>query len=167
LINGALRIPGLAPLAMSGGGVDRRRTVPVFAKQTFRNWFHRTRHDRSVSGDPVLLFVDSFTNYFTPEVGRAAVRLLEDAGYRPQLTSTRECCALTWISTGQLTAAKKILGRTVEALATCAPPGTPIVGIEPSCTGVLRSDATELVGSPAATAVAERTHTLAELLTMR
>ncbi len=167
LINGALRIPGLAPLALSGGGIDRRRTVPVFATQTFRNWFHRTRHDRSVSGDPVVLFVDSFTNYFTPEVGRATVRLLEDAGYRPQLTSTRECCALTWISTGQLTAAKKILGRTVEALATCAPPGTPIVGIEPSCTGVLRSDATELVGSPAATAVAEQTHTLAELLTMR
>ncbi len=50
---------------------------PPFAKQTFRSWFKATENDRATTGDPVLLFVDSFTNYFTPEVGHATVRVLE------------------------------------------------------------------------------------------
>lgn len=163
LINAAMTIPGVGPLALSGAGVDRRRTIPAFAPRTFRSWFSATETDRRVVGDPVTLFVDSFTNYFTPEVGVATVRVLEAAGYRPQLTDRQQCCALTWISTGQLAAAKKILGRTVGALDGVGS----IVGIEPSCTGVLRSDALELVGTDAAHRVAESTHTLAELLTAR
>lgn len=73
----------------------------------------------------------------------------EAAGYRPQLTDKQQCCGLTWISTGQLTAAKKILGCTVDALSGSAAAGIPIVGMEPSCTGVLRSDAAELLGRSA------------------
>ncbi len=165
LVNSTMRIPGIGPLFLATAGIDRRRTIPPFAEQTFRSWFARTQSERDASGDPVLLFVDSFTNYFAPEVGRATVRVLESAGCRVQLTHEQQCCALTWISTGQLTAAKKILGRTVAALAESAA-GAPIVGMEPSCTGVLRADAAELLGSEAAT-VAERTRTLAELLTER
>ncbi|SFB45912.1 FAD/FMN-containing dehydrogenase [Amycolatopsis marina] len=164
LINAAMRIPGIGPLALSAAGVDKRRTVPAFATRTFRSWFSQTEHERVTTGDPVLLFVDSFTNYFTPEVGQATVRVLEAAGYRPRLTGTQQCCALTWISTGQLDAAKKILGRTVDALSEHAAAGLPIVGIEPSCTGVLRSDAAELLGRKVARPVAENTRTLAELL---
>ncbi|WP_431972413.1 FAD-binding and (Fe-S)-binding domain-containing protein [Nocardia sp. bgisy134] len=167
LANAAMRIPGIGPLVLSSAGVDRRRAIPPFAKQTFRSWFTATEHDRTITGDPVVLFVDSFTNYFTPEIGRATVRVLEAAGYRPQLTDAQQCCGLTWISTGQLTAAKRILGRTVNALSEFAAAGTPIVGMEPSCTGVLRGDAAELLGSAAASSVAERTRTLAELLTDR
>ncbi|MCF8786236.1 FAD-binding and (Fe-S)-binding domain-containing protein [Rhodococcus ruber] len=165
--NAAMRIPGIGPLALSVAGVDRRRTIPPFAKQTFRSWFKATEHDRATTGDPVMLFVDSFTNYFTPEVGHATVWVLEAAGYRPQLTDKQQCCGLTWISTGQLTAAKKILGRTVDALSGSAAAGIPIVGMEPSCTGVLRSDAAELLGRSAAEPVADATRTLAELLTDR
>ena len=164
LVNATMRIPGVGPLALSGAGVDKRRTIPPFARQTFRSWFSATAADRAQTGDPVLLFVDSFTNYFTPEVGHATVRVLEAAGYRPQLTEKPQCCGLTWISTGQLTAAKKILGRTVAALSESG--DVPIVGMEPSCTGVLRSDATELLGATA-DPVAQRTRTLAELLTER
>ncbi|WP_024803096.1 FAD-binding and (Fe-S)-binding domain-containing protein [Nocardia sp. BMG51109] len=167
LANAAMRLPGLAPLALSAAGVDKRRTIPAFATQTFRSWFEETRPTRPAAGDPVVLFVDSFTNYFTPEVGQATVRVLEAAGYRPEITERQQCCGLTWISTGQLDAAKRILGRTVNALHAHSPAGTPIVGMEPSCTGVLRSDAGELVGTAAAAAVAENTRTLAELLTDR
>ncbi|MFC9550089.1 FAD-binding and (Fe-S)-binding domain-containing protein [Rhodococcus sp. NPDC056960] len=167
VVNAAMRIPGIGPLALSAAGVDRRRAIPPFAKQTFRSWFKATEHDRATTGDPVMLFVDSFTNYFTPEVGHATVRVLEAAGYRPQLTDKQQCCGLTWISTGQLTAAKKILGRTVDALSGSAAAGIPIVGMEPSCTGVLRSDAAELLGRTAAEPVAAATRTLAELLTDR
>ncbi|PVX59597.1 FAD-binding and (Fe-S)-binding domain-containing protein [Rhodococcus globerulus] len=167
IVNATMRIPGIGPLALSSAGVDERRAIPPFAVQTFRSWFKATEHDRVTTGEPVLLFVDSFTNYFTPEVGHATVRVLEAAGYRPQLLDKQQCCGLTWISTGQLTAAKKILSRTVDALSEYVGAGIPIVGMEPSCTGVLRSDAAELLGRQAAEPIAENTHTLAELLTDR
>ncbi|WP_433678701.1 FAD-binding and (Fe-S)-binding domain-containing protein [Nocardia sp. CA-119907] len=167
LANGMMRIPGMGRTALVLAGVDPRRQIPPFAPQTFRAWFAHTAGDRPSSGDPVLLFVDSFTNYFTPEVGQATVRVLKAAGYRPILSARQQCCALTWISTGQLTAAKRILGRTVETLAADVRAGIPIVGIEPSCTGVLRSDASELLGTSAAEQVAQATRTLAELLADR
>jgi Fe-S oxidoreductase len=75
------------------------------------------------------------------------------------------CCGLTWITTGQLDAARRILTRTVAALAPDARAGVPIVGIEPSCTAVLRSDIHELLpGDEDAAAVAGSVRTLAELL---
>jgi Fe-S oxidoreductase len=154
------RLRGTGRLVLSMAGVDPRRNIPEFVDQTFRAWFAARP---AAVGDPVLLFVDTFTNYFTPEVGRATVQVLEDAGYAPQLTAKQQCCALTWISTGQLDAAKRILGRTVDALSRT---DGPIVGIEPSCTAVLRSDAGELIGAKA-DSVAQRTRTLAELLTER
>lgn len=167
LFNAATQIPGLGSLALSSAGVDARRAIPPLATQTFRSWFAATRHERATTGDPVLLFVDTFTNYFSPEVGRAAVRVLEAAGYRPAVTAAQQCCALTWITTGQLTAAARILGATVDALSQFAPGDIPIVGLEPSCTGVLRSDAAELLGGAVAEPIAARTRTLAELLTER
>ncbi|TMR99835.1 FAD-binding and (Fe-S)-binding domain-containing protein [Nonomuraea basaltis] len=161
-VNAALRTPALRRPALALAGVDPRRTLPAFARQTFRAWFNRSR--RPASGEPVLLFVDTFTDHFAPEVGRATVAVLEAAGYRPRISARRQCCALTWISTGQLDAAKKILGRTVAELAEAAGAGVPIVGMEPSCTAVLRSDALELVDAAAAAPVAHMTRTLAELL---
>ncbi|WP_305093419.1 FAD-binding and (Fe-S)-binding domain-containing protein [Prescottella sp. R16] len=164
LVNAVTRLPGVAPAALTLGGADRRRHIPRFAPVSFRRWFDATAADRRTTGDPVVLFVDTFTDRFAPEIGMATVRVLEDAGFRPRLTARRECCGLTWITTGQLDAARRILGRTVSAL---AEEGVPIVGMEPSCTAVLRSDAVELLGTPDARAVAEATRTLAELLTDR
>ncbi len=165
-VNAAMRIPGVSRAVLAAAGVDARRGIPPFAPRTFRSWFAATAHERATTGDPVLLFVDSFTDHFDPEVGIATVRVLEAAGYRPRLTAARQCCALTWITTGQLTAARKILGRTVGTLTRQVGSGIPIVGMEPSCTGVLRSDAVELLGDSAAP-VAAATRTLAELLTER
>ncbi|MDH6282183.1 FAD-binding and (Fe-S)-binding domain-containing protein [Prescottella agglutinans] len=164
LLNAVTRLPGVAPAALTLGGADRRRHVPQFAPRTFRRWFAATGAERRTTGDPVVLFVDTFTDHFTPEVGIATVRVLEDAGFRPRLTPKRQCCGLTWITTGQLAAARRILGRTVTAL---ADEGVPIVGMEPSCTAVLRADAVELLGTDTARTVAESTRTLAELLTAR
>lgn len=165
LVNAAARLPGVDRLALRGAGIDPRRAIPPFARQNFRDWFSRN-HIQPVSGDPVVLFVDTFTNYFTPEVGRSAVAVLEAAGMRVQLTQRPQCCALTWISTGQLDAARRILGRTVDELTETIHAGVPVVGLEPSCTAVLRSDAAELVGGKAVP-VAAATRTLAELLTER
>ena len=163
-VNALLRLPGMSRVALSAGGVDRRRALPSFASQTFRQWFDGHAAAGAADGLPVLLFVDSFTNYFTPEVGIATVQVLEYAGYHPQLTERQECCGLTWISTGQLDAARRIIGRTFDALAPAAEAGIPIVGMEPSCTATIRSDALELLGTERARLVAQATHTLAELL---
>ncbi|WP_433609065.1 FAD-binding and (Fe-S)-binding domain-containing protein [Prescottella agglutinans] len=164
LVNAVTGLPGVAAAALTLGGADRRRHVPQFATTSFRRWFASTAAERRTTGDPVVLFVDTFTDHFTPEVGVATVRVLEDAGFRPRLTPERQCCGLTWITTGQLDAARRILGRTVTAL---ADEGVPIVGMEPSCTAVLRADGLELLGTDAARVVAESARTLAELLADR
>jgi FAD/FMN-containing dehydrogenase/Fe-S oxidoreductase len=158
--NAALRRRALARMAKRLGGIDPRRPLPEFAPQTFRAWFA----DRApVPGAPVLLWVDTFTNHFTPAVGQAAVRVLERAGYSVRITDKPVCCGLTWISTGQLDGARRQLRRSLDALAEHE--GGPIVGLEPSCTAVLRSDLVELLpGDPRAGRVQAATTTLAELL---
>jgi Fe-S oxidoreductase len=151
-------------LAKWSAGMDQRREVPPFARQTFRaGW--AARPEPAPGGTPVALWVDSFTDHFAPEVAEAAVRVLEAAGYRVQVPDDETCCGLTWITTGQLDSARTILTRTVAALAPVVDAGIPVVGVEPSCTAVLRGDAVELVGGPDAERVARGTRTLAELLT--
>jgi FAD/FMN-containing dehydrogenase/Fe-S oxidoreductase len=167
-----LTAPG--PLARIGArlaGIDHRRSVPRFAPRTLRGWFaSRTDAPADLATRPrVMLFVDTFTDAFRPEVGEAAVRVLEDAGLAVELSPPTGCCALTWISTGQLDAARSILRRTIDGLDVAASAGVPIVGLEPSCTATLRSDARELLGEDdaAAARVAAATRTLAEVLATR
>jgi Fe-S oxidoreductase len=114
---------------------------------------------------PVLLWVDTFTNYFSPEVGVAAVQVLEQAGYGVQVPSRPACCGLTWISTGQLDTARRVLRRSLSMVRAQLDAGLPVVGLEPSCTAVLRHDSFDLLPSRAAGQIAAATVTLAELLT--
>ena len=168
LANAALRAPGLAGLAKRMGGIDTRRPLPRFAAQTFRAWFDARPGSPAGlrTGTPVLLWVDTFTDYFTPEVGRAAVRVLEAAGYAVQITAEPVCCGLTWISTGQLDGARRQLRRSLSALGSALSDGVPVVGLEPSCTAVLRGEITELLpDDPRASRAKASTRTLAELLT--
>jgi FAD/FMN-containing dehydrogenase/Fe-S oxidoreductase len=167
LTNALLRFGPAAAVGKKLAGVDRRRALPEFAPQTFREWF--ASRPVTSSGDPVVLWVDTWTNHFTPQVARAAVQVLEDAGFSVRIPKGPVCCGLTWISTGQLDAAKRQLRRSVDALAEAAASGVPIVGLEPSCTAVFRGDAEELLGpdAPGVRAVASATRTLAELLTSR
>jgi FAD/FMN-containing dehydrogenase/Fe-S oxidoreductase len=172
----AARAPRLAnvlmasPLARPGkrlAGVDARRDLPRLAARTFRQWF--ADHPTPVAdGDPVLLWVDTFTEHFTPEVGAAAVRVLERAGFRVRIPVRPVCCGLTWISTGQLDGARRVLRTGVRALADDVAAGTPVVGVEPSCVAVFRGDAVHLLaGDPTAARVAGAVRTLAEILETR
>jgi FAD/FMN-containing dehydrogenase/Fe-S oxidoreductase len=151
-------------LAKAGAGIDQRRDVPRFAGRTFRQeWAARESHP--TAGTPVALWVDSFTDHFAPHVATAAARVLEAAGYRVHVPGANTCCGLTWITTGQLDRARSILAGTVDSLVAAADAGWPIVGVEPSCTAVLRGEALDLVGGAAAERVAAATRTLAKLLT--
>jgi Fe-S oxidoreductase len=112
----------------------------------------------------VILWPDTFSNYFHPEVAQAAVTVLERAGFQVEVPTRPMCCGLTWISTGQLGMAGRMLRRTIRALRPALRAGVPVVVLEPSCAAVFRSDAAELLGSDDARLLADRTRTLAELL---
>jgi Fe-S oxidoreductase len=161
-LNGLLRLPGVAAAAKRLGGIDRRRQIPALASGygALRRWLRR--RPRRTDGDPVVLFLDSFTAAFAPEVARDAVVVLEAAGYRVQLCAPRLCCGLTWISTGQLGIARRVMRSTVRALQ--ATGDHPVVVLEPSCGAALRTDAPELLDDAASREVAARIRTLAEAL---
>jgi Fe-S oxidoreductase len=157
--------PRLRRIATAAAGVERR-PLPAFATQTLQRWARARRGARpSGTRGEVLLWPDTFTNLMHPHVGRAAVAVLEQAGWGVTIPTEPLCCGLTLISTGQLTAAKRVLGRTMRALSDHVGRGGLVVGLEPSCTAVLRSDAVELLADDQdARRVAEQTVTLAELL---
>src|SRR5690606_29303550 len=135
--------PPASPLPLQAGH-DARREVPALPRRTFLQWWRR--HPRPAAGRPrVVLWLDSFTNGFSPDTGRSAVAVLEDAGYEVVVTRRQECCGLTWITTGQLDGARRLLRASLDALEPYLDEGLPIVGLEPSCTAVLRSDVKELL----------------------
>jgi Fe-S oxidoreductase len=140
-------------------GVDPRRSVPRFADQPFS-----ARPQQEVPDADVVLWVDTFTNRFSPSVADAAVRVLQAAGQRVQVVALGdECCGLTWISTGQLEEARRRLSSLLAALEERAPADVPVVALEPSCLAVLRVDSAELLPAGAGP-LATRLVTLAEHL---
>ena len=157
--NLGLRTPGLRSIARWIAGVDRRRSLPLFATKRFS----RLAGPRAANGT-VLIWADSFTEYFSTAGGLAAIDVLEAAGYEVETLERPQCCGLTWITTGQLDTARELVGRAVEQLHPYVTAGVPVVGLEPSCLSVLRSDAVELLDDPRAAEVAGGVLTLAELL---
>jgi FAD/FMN-containing dehydrogenase/Fe-S oxidoreductase len=164
LVNAVLSVPGVARVVLRAGGMDPARAIPRFASRTFRRWWSSRTATEQAARPRVAVFVDSFTEHFTPEVGQAVVAVLEAAGYAVEVPP-RSCCGLTWITTGQLPAARRRLEHLVEVFHPLAAAGIPIVGIEPSCTAVLRSDLPDLLpDDPRARLVSRGVYTLAELL---
>ncbi|MBO0827255.1 MAG: FAD-binding protein [Streptosporangiales bacterium] len=163
--NLASHTPGLSHLAKLAGGVATEREMPRFAPLRFTDWYGRRGPRGTGENGPVLLWPDTFTNNFQPEIGAAAVQVLESAGYRVVLPRQTLCCGLTWISTGQLATAKRVLRRTLAALAPLLRAGVPVVGLEPSCTAVFRADAHELFPfDKDVLRLKDQTYTLAEFL---
>ena len=133
-------------------GIDRRRTVPAFRGQTLRD----IAGSRPSPAD-ALLFVDTFTNHYDPEIGRAALNVLTAAGVRTAL-APNGCCGRSQISKGLLDDARALAGRNADLLYADAQAGRPIVFCEPSCLSAVREDAPDLLRGEArrkAQAVAE------------
>ncbi|MFE3215673.1 FAD-binding and (Fe-S)-binding domain-containing protein [Streptomyces antimycoticus] len=147
LVNAVLNAPGIARLGKALAGVATERNAPAFAPESFLQWWQARDGSRPEPGDAnaVVLWPDTFSNFFQPNIAQSAVRVLEDAGFRVAVPTRAVCCGLTWISTGQLATAKRVLARTVDTLRPWVEAGTPIVGLEPSCTAVFRADAPELL----------------------
>ncbi|MEV7598600.1 FAD-binding and (Fe-S)-binding domain-containing protein [Kitasatospora sp. NPDC089797] len=161
--NSLVRSPAGALLKRLGG-IDRRRVLPVFPPETFTRWYRRRERPVPAGARPVLLWPDTFSNHLQPDVLRSAVEVLEHLGFDVRLPDGPVCCGLTWYSTGQLGAARKVLRRSLGALAaTGLPADTPVVGLDPSCTATLREDLPRLLG-PDGRPLAERTRTFAEFI---
>jgi len=156
----ARRAPALANRLSSGpsagllrrlGGLTEHRPLPRFAARG---------HGLPVAAGPadgtrVALWVDTFTAAFAPQLAQAALDVLSAAGLRVLVVPGDRCCGLTWVSSGQLGIARRVLRRTLDALAPAAAAGLPIVGIEPSCIATLRTDLPGLFpDDPRAAAVA-------------
>ena len=113
----------------------------------------------------MVVWVDSFSDGFAGGGVEAVVEVLTAAGYAPRFLERPACCGLTWISTGQLDGARRQLRSALDVLHPVVAAGTPVVGLEPSCTAVWRGDAAELLpGDERVAAVRSGVLTLAELL---
>ncbi|MFG3486476.1 FAD-binding and (Fe-S)-binding domain-containing protein [Streptomyces sp. NPDC047972] len=162
-LNAAMRLPFAARLA----GVTPERTMPRVARETLTAWFA----ERASSRPPSLtLWPDTFTDHLAPEAGRAAVRVLEAAGLGVALPRGRVCCGLTYVSTGRLGAARRVMRRTLDVMEDggTGPAGSgarPVVVLEPSCAATLRTDLPELLpDDPRAARLAASVRTFAEAL---
>ena len=156
VVNWKLRQPIFKWLLEKMAGIDRRRTLPTFDADHLRKWFRRHRPDpRAGTRGAVLLLDDCFTTYNTPEVGRAAVRVLEAAGYLVELAGLH-CCGRPAISKGLLTLGRDLARANVRTLASHARRGTPIVGCEPSCLLTLVDEYRDFRLGPDADLVASR-----------
>ncbi|MCZ4118623.1 FAD-binding and (Fe-S)-binding domain-containing protein [Streptomyces sp. H39-S7] len=164
LLNALARGP-LAGVAKRVAGIAPERGIPPLAREPFRRWWNR-RARTSTMGTTVVLWPDTFTNHLSPQVGQAAVKVLEAAGLRVVLPPKAVCCGLTWVSTGQLGRARTVMRRTVDALTPALDAGLPIVVLEPSCGAALRADLPELLGSgdPRAARLAASVRTFAQAL---
>ena len=163
-VNALTHAPGLRRMSTWIAGVEPRE-VPLFAAETLQQWYARRGPGGAGERGEVMLWPDTFTGYFHPHIGQAAVEVLEAAGWRVRMPAEPLCCGLTWISTGQLDMAKRVLHRSVRALADHVNGGGLVLGLEPSCTAVFRSDAPELFPDDQdVVRLKDATVTLAELL---
>ncbi len=165
VVNALAHAGPLTRLGQRLGGVEPDRPVPYFAEHRFTDSYRRRGPRGSGERGEVLLWPDTFSNNLHPGVAKAAVEVLEDAGYRVVIPDTTLCCGLTWISTGQLGVAERVLRRTLRHLAPHLRAGGLVVGLEPSCTAVFRADAPELMPHDHdMQRLRDQTRTLAELL---
>jgi Fe-S oxidoreductase len=161
LVNVSTATPGVRRLVRWAAGIDQRRSLPRFASVAAR----KRVSVPELAGNPVMVWVDSFSDCFTGDAVTATVSVLAAAGYAPRLVERPACCGLTWISTGQLDGARRQLRTALDILHPYVAAGTPVVGLEPSCLAVWRSDAAELVpDDPRVAEVAAGVLTMAELL---
>ena len=144
-------------------GISSERAIPPVARVPFTRGHDPLAVRTTGERGRITLWPDTFTNYLSPEVGHAAVRVASAAGFVVDVPREPVCCGLTWITTGQLDTARAVLRRTLDA---CSLQGdAPLVVLEPSCAASLKLDLPELLpDDPRAAALAARVTTFGELL---
>ena len=164
LANFMTHAPLLSTLAKAAGGIAQERTLPSFASQTFRSWFQQ-RTARNEGGPPVILFPDTFNNHFFPGTAKAAVDVLEAAGFDVRIPPRILCCGRPLYDWGMLGTASRLLRQMLDTLHPWIAEGVPMVVLEPSCFATFRDELINLLpGDHDALRLSEQTFLLGEFL---
>jgi Fe-S oxidoreductase len=167
LVNLVTQTPGLSHIAKLAAGMPMQRQIPAFAPESFQSWFKKHRENGKPVGarGKVILWPDTFNNHFFPETARAAVEVLEHAGYQVEVPQQHVCCGRPLYDYGFLDLAKKYLERTLEQFAPEIAAETPFVVLEPSCATVFRDEINGLLSErDDAHKLMENTFVLSEFL---
>jgi FAD/FMN-containing dehydrogenase/Fe-S oxidoreductase len=187
LANLTTHLPFLRDIAKMVAGIPKQRSIPAFASETFRSWFQSTRTGRDAAagtdgkGTPpgvprsceknrastpeVLLWPDTFNNHFLPATAKAAVEVLEAAGFQVTIPQINLCCGRPLYDFGMLDRAEKLLLQILDELSPEIEAGIPVVGLEPSCVAVFRDELLNLFPNDArAQKLSRQTFLLSEFL---
>ncbi len=138
------KIPALARLSESLTGFAASRSLPRWATKPFR------AHEAQSQNAEIAFFADTFNTWFEPENARAAIRVLQAAGYKVHVPTAKDggrplCCGRTFLSAGLVDEGKREAQRLIDAMLPFAERGIPIVGLEPSCLFALRDELASLL----------------------
>ncbi len=165
LANFVTHSPYLKDIVQKAGGITTEREMPPFAHQTFKAWFEERGGAKNPNGPPVVLFPDTFNNFLHPETAKAAVEVLEAAGYQVIVPQEALCCGRPLFDYGMLDTARIFFDRLVEGLAPYAREGIKVVGVEPSCAAAFRDELPNMFPHDEdAKRLSNNTRTLAEFL---
>jgi FAD/FMN-containing dehydrogenase/Fe-S oxidoreductase len=142
MANVFLQARGLSALMKWAGGIAPQRRIPRYAEQTFVDWFRR--RGARAGGERIVLWPDTFNNYFRPHTAIAATQVLESLGYKVDVPARPLCCGRPLYDWGMLDRAKKLWGRIFDTLAPEIRQGTTIVGLEPACVSAFRDELVHL-----------------------
>ncbi len=133
--------PGLSNISKVLAGIAPQRAFPRFARQSFRSWYRKNRStgQQAIHGQ-VILWPDTFNNYFFPSTVQAGMEVLESLGFEVIVPEVNLCCGRPLYDYGMLDLAKKLLVRILNALRPQIRAGIPLVGLEPSCVAVFRDE---------------------------
>jgi FAD/FMN-containing dehydrogenase/Fe-S oxidoreductase len=140
LANFLTQTPGLSAAVKWAGGIAQERRIPYYAGETFRRWFLRRQPSGHSSGRRVVLWPDTFNNYFRPGTAIAATRVLEAAGFEVTIPSRVLCCGRPLYDWGMLDRAKWLWRETLDSLRPEIEAGTPLIGLEPACLAAFRDE---------------------------
>ncbi len=170
LANAFARFPLTSAIAKRALHIHPNRRLPEFARRTFRaqvrgrSTARPAREFKAAKAD-VLLWTDTFTNYFQPGIAIAAYDVLSDAGFRVKVLDRQVCCGRPLYDFGMLAQARQYLADVMEALSGELSAGTPIVVLEPSCASVFKDEAPNLMaGDPRSSRLRDQTMVLSEFL---
>jgi FAD/FMN-containing dehydrogenase/Fe-S oxidoreductase len=172
LFNLTTQLPFLRDLSKLVTGIPNQRAIPAFAPENFKSWFYRRRRSnefgKGTASAPVrdvLLWPDTFNNYFRPETAKAAVEVLEAAGFQVLVPKANLCCGRPLYDHGMLDRAQSLLLQILDELSPEIEAGIPIVGLEPSCVAVFRDELVNLFPhDERAQALSRQTFLLSEFL---
>jgi len=164
LVNLVTQTPGLSAIPKVAAGMSLERRIPTFAPQTFKAWF-RNRAIQNQGKPKVILWADTFNNFFFPETAQAAVEVLESFGFQVQVPMQHLCCGRPLYDYGFLDRAKVYLTKVLDVLEPDIAARTPVVVLEPSCCSVFRDELNGLMpGSERAHALMENTFLFSEFV---